>query len=170
MFFKFFLFLLVIFISIKANSKEIYQTPNYFLQEIFLGNVPKQKVIWLDKSQKEQIKKGINQKYLVTRIKYWKKKEKIIFILEDIGKSKPITTAFILENNVLEKVKILIYRESYGWEVKYPFFTDQFKEVFLQSNGKLSKRINNISGATLSSNALIRMAKLALYLTKFIDE
>ena len=64
----------------------------------------------------------------------------------------------------LVDVRVLIYRESRGWEVKYPAFTDQFRGARLTSDGKLDQSIDGISGATLSVHALTRLARLALLL------
>ena len=63
-------------------------------------------------------------------------------------------------------MKVLIYRESHGWEVKHEFFTDQFKDIGLKSNNKLDGYIDNISGATMSVDALRNLGRLALYLTQ----
>jgi len=64
----------------------------------------------------------------------------------------------------VEQVKLLIYRETIGAEVRRTSFTNQFKGATLGSNGKLSRRINNIAGATLSVRALTELGRVALYL------
>jgi Na+-transporting NADH:ubiquinone oxidoreductase subunit NqrC len=48
--------------------------------------------------------------------------------------------------------------------VRYPFFTDQFNGLQLDENNRLQRKIDGISGATLSVNALTRLARLALHL------
>jgi len=70
----------------------------------------------------------------------------------------------VIQDGVLERIKVLIFRESRGWEVRYPFFTDQFKGAALNHDGALNKSIDGISGATLSVRALKKIATLALYL------
>ena len=64
----------------------------------------------------------------------------------------------------IERLRVLAFRESRGWEVRYPFFTDQFKGVGLTDGHALDKAIDGISGATLSVRALEKLARLALYL------
>ena len=59
---------------------------------------------------------------------------------------------------------MLVYRESRGDEVRYPRFTGQFTGAGLNSRQELDRGIDVISGATLSVNALTRLARLALYL------
>jgi Na+-transporting NADH:ubiquinone oxidoreductase subunit NqrC len=61
---------------------------------------------------------------------------------------------------------VLIFRESHGWEVRHDFFTDQFKGLTLDGDSNLSARIDGISGATLSVNALRNLARFALYLDR----
>jgi hypothetical protein len=57
-----------------------------------------------------------------------------------------------------------VFRESRGWEVKYPFFTDQFARIGLTGEGELDRQIDGITGATLSVQAMKRMARVALRL------
>ena len=86
------------------------------------------------------------------------------WILEEIGKDKPITVGLVVNNNTLERIRVLIFRESRGWEVRYPFFTDQFRGAGLADEHRLDRHIDGISGATLSVRALEKLARLALYL------
>jgi uncharacterized protein with FMN-binding domain len=97
-------------------------------------------------------------------LRYWHQGSRTAWILEEIGKVKPITTGFVVEDGKISQVQVLIYRESHGWEVKHPFFTDQFIGAQLAENLKLDRRIDSIAGATLSVNALRKMGQLALYL------
>ena len=63
-----------------------------------------------------------------------------------------------------ERMKVLIYRESHGWEVKHDFFTDQFNGLALEEDNGLDGYVDNISGATMSVDALRNLGKLALFL------
>ena len=62
------------------------------------------------------------------------------------------------------RLRVMTYRENRGGEVSTPAFTDQFDGVALAADGVLDANIDGISGATLSVQALTRMASLALYL------
>ena len=86
------------------------------------------------------------------------------WILKEIGKVELITAGFLVEDGRLEQLQVLIYRETHGWEVRYPFFTNQFKQAGRRDKGGLDKKIDGISGATLSVNALVRLSELALFL------
>ena len=67
-----------------------------------------------------------------------------------------------IENNQIVAVDVLVYRESRGGEVQQNFFTKQFQGLTLDKNDKLSKKIDGITGATLSVWALQKVARLAL--------
>ena len=56
-------------------------------------------------------------------------------------------------------------------KVKNKFFTRQFKGAKLESPPRydLSRRVNNISGATLSVNALRKLSRFALYLDQRVS-
>ncbi|MBI08395.1 MAG: FMN-binding protein [Rhodospirillaceae bacterium] len=156
---------IIFFFSTRAHAADdIYQSPTDFLEEAFSGKVPDPEVIWFDASIRKDIKKILGHKFPGIRVRFWPKENKTAWILEEIGKYKPITVGFLINEGSIEQVKVLVYRESHGWEVRYPFFTNQFKDLRLNSDQTLSHGVDGISGATLSVNALTRLARLALYL------
>lgn len=160
---------LILFLLTAQNSfaSEVLQEPQDFVKQSFAGTAPAPKTLMIaDDETKKQINKIMKRKYKLSKAKYWQQGERSVWILEEIGKYKPITTGFVINGSEIENVKVLIYRESHGWEVKYPFFTDQFKEAKLEEDRKLDKSIDGISGATLSVKAIKRLAALALYLDK----
>jgi hypothetical protein len=144
-------------------KEDIYLEPDLFIQESFQGT-PEQKALWLTKDTKAQIKEVIGRDYKGLRIRYWQLGGRTAWILEEIGKVKLITTGFLIEGDAMLQMRVLIYRESHGWEVRYPFFTDQFTGLQRDEGNKLNRKIDGISGATLSVNALTRLSKLALFL------
>lgn len=145
------------------GAETIYLEPSEFIAESFEGE-PEQKVLWLTKEVKVGIREILDHDYAGLRIRYWREGDRTAWILEEIGKVKPITTGFLIEDDVMLRMQVLVYRESHGWEVRYPFFTDQFKGLTLDEKRNLDKKIDGISGATLSVNALTRLARLALHL------
>jgi len=144
-------------------KEDIYLEPEAFIGQSFEG-APEAKVLWLTKETKAQIKDVFGRDYPGLRIRYWQRNDRTAWILEDIGKVKPITAGFVIEGGRMLRMRVLIYRESHGWEVRHPFFTDQFTGLELETDNQLSKTIDGISGATLSVNALTRLSKLALFL------
>ncbi len=146
-------------------KEDIYLEPEQFIAQSFDAE-PEAKVLWLTKDSKAKIKQVFGKDYPGLRIRYWQQGQRTAWILEEIGKVKPITTGFVVEGDSLQQMQVLIYRESHGWEVRYPFFTDQFKGLELNEKDRLNKKIDGISGATLSVNALTRLSRLALFLHK----
>ena len=69
-------------------------------------------------------------------------RSKNCLILERIGKVELITAGFIVENCRISSVHVLVYRETHGWEVKYPSFRDQFVGVNMIADYKLDKSID----------------------------
>jgi len=160
---KLFLFL-TFFISNVVVAQEVYQTPEDFLKETFQNTVPEPRLLWLTGERQKVAEQILGHKSTSLRIRYWKMGEKSAWILDEVGKDKPITTGVVINQDKIEQLKVLIFRESRGWEIKYPFFTDQFKETQLKADFNLNKTIDGISGATLSVKALQKVARLALYL------
>ncbi|MBL6935530.1 MAG: FMN-binding protein [Alphaproteobacteria bacterium] len=148
----------------------VYQEPEAFLAEVFSGDVPAPSLIWVKKDLKKQITRILGHPPPMIRIRYWRKGARSAWILDEIGKEEPITTGFAVNDGRIEKVKVLIFRESRGWEVRYPFFTAQFENATLTPENKLDRNIDGISGATLSVSAVTRLARLALYLDKLTSD
>ncbi|EEB78686.1 hypothetical protein GPB2148_1584 [marine gamma proteobacterium HTCC2148] len=69
----------------------------------------------------------------------------------------------------METVRILAFRESRGWEVKYPYFTEQFSGATADENNRLDRRIDGITGATLSVNAVQKVVRWAVYLDRGLE-
>ncbi|MDH3973095.1 MAG: FMN-binding protein [Deltaproteobacteria bacterium] len=151
-------------IALTAFAQETLQPQANFIKEAFDGATAQRKAMWITKDLRSGIKKILGRDLGVLRVRYWQKGERTAWILEEIGKEEPITTAVIINEGKIEQVKVLVYRESRGGEVQYPFFTNQFKGLFLDKRKELSHSIDGITGATLSVRALKKIAKLALYL------
>ena len=151
--------------------EEVYLEPEVFIANTFASE-PEIKTIWLKKDIKAGIKELTGLDYPGLRIRYWEVENKRAWILEAIGKVKLITTGFVTQDQNIEEMRVLIYRETHGYEVQYPFFRNQFKGLHFRSNNnyKLNKKIDGISGATLSVNALTKLAKIALYLDRSVTQ
>lgn len=146
-----------------------YQEPAEFIQEVFSGDAPKVSKIWIKKDLKVKIHEIMEHDLGVLRLKYWEKQGRTAWILEEIGKERPITAGIVVNNGKIERINVLIFRESRGWEIRYPFFTDQFSDVALKEDKQLDKHIDGISGATLSVKAMTKMARLALMLNHEVE-
>lgn len=125
--------------------------------------------LWLNAEIKEQIRQDFDYEILRMRLRYWRHNLSSAWILEEVGKEKPITFGIIIEDDKIVDVEILAYRESRGGEIQYPFFRQQFYGLGLQTENdspELSGSIDGITGATLSVRAMKKVAKVALFLHK----
>ena len=146
------------------SAQDAYQQPEVFIAEAFNGASPAPRTLWINNEMQAEIRPILGHDLRKLRLTYWVQDRRSAWILDEIGKEWPITTGIVINENKLESIKVLIYRESRGWEVKHGFFTDQFKGASLQEDLDLDRGIDNISGATLSVRALTKLARLALYL------
>lgn len=146
-----------------ALAAEVYLPPETFLAETFDGKAPKPEVLWITGETRAAVEKILGHAGAL-RVRYWARGARSAWILEEIGKTQPITTGIVVDNGTIARIVVLVYRESRGWEVRYPFFTDQFRGAKLVGDHELDRNIDGISGATLSVRALTRLARVALLL------
>lgn len=147
-----------------AMAEDVYLSQDAFLAQTFDGTPPKARLMWLTGELREQISDILGHPPRVARLRYWSDAQRSAWILEEIGKEHPITMGFVVEDGALRATRVLIYRESRGWEIRHDFFTRQFERLSLTRDHRLSGQIDNISGATLSVSAARRMARVALLL------
>lgn len=138
-----------------------------FLGEVF-GQPPTPETLWLAGEIRPAVRNILDHDYPAARLRYWRVGQRSAWVLEEIGKEMPITVGIAVDNDAVERVRVLVYRESRGWEVKSPAFTAQFAGARLTPKQGLDRRIDGISGATLSVRALGRLARLALLLHRHV--
>jgi hypothetical protein len=56
-------------------------------------------------------------------------------------------------DSTVRDVEVLVYRESYGSDVRYPSFMNQFTGATADTG---FRNINTINGATLSAQAMVK--------------
>lgn len=164
-----YLFVFTLGVSLQAQARGVYQQPDEFVAQAFGQHPPEARVFWLRDEAGDIVKHILGHPYRNRRLRYWMKDHRSVWVLEEIGKKQPITTGIIVDHGRIEKIKVLVFRESRGWEVRYPFFTDQFKHAGLVREQRLDKTIDGISGATLSVRAVKKLARMALYLHQQVD-
>lgn len=149
-----------------AVQAEDYLSSEEFLNQVFDNAPPQAKTFWVTGERKKITAKILQHPPSKLRQRYWQKGQRSAWIMDEIGKEKPITVGIVINGQQIEQVKVLSFRESRGWEVRYPFFVKQYKGLSLKGsvtgdNG-LSGSIDNITGATLSVRAVNKVARLAL--------
>ncbi len=159
---------LIFFFSTSVIAGGVYLEPDTFIAQAFDNNPPKAQVLWLNKPLKTEIETILQHRYNGFRVRYWRDDKRTAWILDEIGKDKPITTGLVINDGRIEKIRVLVFRESRGWEVRHDFFTRQFDQVELTQDDELSSSIDNISGATLSVRAITKQARVALLLHRAV--
>ncbi len=158
--------LVLLIAAFSVSARGVYQTKQDFLVEVFKNDIPKSSVIWLKGDVREKVTEILGHAYAGLRIRYWQQGPRSAWVLEEIGKEQPITFGLVINNNKIEQIKVLAFRESRGYEIRYPAFGQQFVGAQLNEL-ELDRNIDGISGATLSVWAMTAITRLALYLDNF---
>jgi hypothetical protein len=158
--------LITAFASAPAAARGVYQEPAEFVREAFGGKPPAPQVLWITDAIGNEVKAALGHPLSQRRMRYWRADDRSVWILDEIGKDEPITVGVTISQGRLDRVNVLVFRESRGDEVRYPAFTRQFTGAGLTPGGKLDRTIDGISGATLSVRALKGVAATALVLDR----
>ncbi len=161
---KHLLWITLLIMNVPAQGRGVYQTPAAFVAEAFAGQPPKPAVIWLTDETGKAVAGILQHRPNRLRVRYWARGAHSAWILEEIGKEKPITVGIVIDDGRIRYMKVLAFRESRGDEVRHAFFTRQFENATLRDDTRLDRPIDGISGATLSVRALTKLARVALYL------
>lgn len=145
----------------------VHKTLDTFLQENF-EHAPSNETLWLNEDIRSELSAVLERNYRGLRIRYWRLADRTVWIMNELGKERPITSAVAVENDKIIAVSILEYRESRGGEVQLPSFRKQFINAGLDKKGKLNQRIDGITGATLSVRSLNRSVIAALKLHRLV--
>ena len=156
--------LLTLSLPTLVYPASVYETQAQFLSRAFIDSPPEPNVLWLSGERKSAVRQLLGHDYSALRLRYWCQAGRSAWILDEIGKELPITVGIIIDDGYIRNLRVMTYRENRGGEVAIPAFTDQFINAELEENNKLDVTIDGISGATLSVQALTRLAGMALFL------
>ena len=148
-----------------AAAEGLYLTADEFRTQAFDGAVPTPQILWLTAPLKDAAAQILGHPFAQPRVRYWRHGDRTAWVLDEIGKTHPITIGVAVERGAVAAIRVLEFRESRGEEVRLPFFTDQFVGAGLRAGDgrELDRGIDGITGATLSVRAMRRVARLALF-------
>jgi len=148
-----------------AAIDSVHETQDAFLAETFGAAVPAPRFLELDGNAQSQLSAVLGHNYQQARLRYWKANGKTAWVIEDKGKEgyQLTTAAFVVRNGAIDIARVLIYRESHGEEVAENSFLDKFVGA-KPAGSQLDRKIDSISGATLSVLMMQRMARAAITL------
>lgn len=143
-------------------AETVYQSTADFLDE----NLPgcEKKALWLKADAKTEIEELLDRPFPGVRVRYCEAGGKTAWILDEIGKTEPITSGVVVNGGRLERLRVLVFRESRGGEVHREAFVRQYQQAALDEKYRLDRQVDGITGATMSVNAVNRQARLALLL------
>lgn len=148
----------------QLAAATIHETQAEFLARAFAATPPEPAIIWLSGERKATVRQLLGHDYPALRLRYWCQELRSAWVLDEVGKELPITVGIIIDAGHINSLHVLTYRENRGGEVATPSFTDQFNDAVLDADHGLDRKIDGITGATLSVQALTRLARMALYL------
>lgn len=158
----------VLLVSAFAQASEDaagrYMERDEFLAAAFPSGGPEQGTLWMSEALRGSVEAVLGHRFAMLRVRYWYDGDTTAWILDEIGKEEPITIGVTVAGGAVEMVRVLEFRESRGFEVRYPFFTDQFSGARLGGDRTIDKHIDGITGATLSVRAVNSVVKIALML------
>jgi hypothetical protein len=150
-----FLILLLFFVSIIA-AQQLTELAFVKIKELYS---PKDSIIayHLNFTEAElfPLEKKFHQRFVKYDFYVWeiKSRNRLIILDHVLGKVQPISYfVSFTENNSLDAVEVIKYRESHGFEIKDQRFLAQFTGN--DSLYKVGENIKNISGATISVNSI----------------
>jgi hypothetical protein len=120
----------------------VYQEPASFLEEYLPGC--RRQALWLDKDAKVQVEDVVGHPFPGVRVRYCEAAGKTAWILDEIGKTEPITSGVVVDQG--------------------------HEDAVLEADRSLDRPIDGITGATLSVWALNRQVRLALLLDAMVRE
>lgn len=161
-----FLFLLCLFSPFSQAEIGVWMTTENFLEQAFGDTAYSPQVAWITPELRSELEHVLDRDYPGVRTRYWSDGSRNVWILEQIGKERLITTGFVTQSGQIVDSYVLEYRESRGGEIRYPSFLQQFRGIALDERGKLDGHIDGITGATLSVRSMRQMAAAALILHK----
>lgn len=167
---KFITLIFLCLFSLSALAKGVYQKPSEFVAEAFDQAAPAPQLYNYNADDLKAISSIQANQVSSGRTRYWQQGNTTVWVLSRTGKTKPITAGFIVQNGKILRSKVLIFKESRGWEIRFKYFTQQFTDAVIDEAYKLDRHIDNISGATLSVRAMQKMARIALYLDQQVTD
>ena len=135
-----------------------------FLQQAFPDGAPKAQLVWFSDELRQQASDLLGHRPRSLRQRYWLAGRRSAWVIDEIGKERPITFGIVVNNGRISELRVIRFRESRGGEIRFPFYTSQFKAAGLDDRQRLDRRVDGISGATLSVRASKKAARLALLL------
>ena len=103
-----------------AHAREqVYMRADDFVASAFPLRSPQAQALWITQELRRELAEQFGWQPGL-RVRYWRQGTRTAWILDEIGKDKPITAGILIDSGSIEDVQVLVFRESRGWEIRYP--------------------------------------------------
>ncbi len=110
----------------------------------------------------------LGHKYPQPGARHWRADGRTLWVLEARGKMGPIVSGFVIRDGRIARGTVLSSREERGRDIRTRRFLAQFEGAALRPDLSLDRRVDGLTGATISSSAMRNMARLALHLDSLV--
>ena len=141
-----------------------------FIKQVFGTPTPRAQVIWMSGDTKKAVRAALGERPAFLRQRYWRDGQRTAWVIDQVGKERPITFGVVVNNGRIEQLRVLAFRESRGGEIRHAFYTDQYRYAGLDTDHRLDQTIDGITGATLSHRAAKKVSRLALILHQRVTD
>ena len=163
--------------NVAAASEPLY---SQFVEQVYLTEEAALKIVFPDSNQikkEEHIFTVQEKKKIESRLGWTLSVSSIVIhhgfkgsepqgyavVMNEMGKFKPITFMVkVSEQGKVERIEVLTYRETVGAEVRRQRFSRQFQGKSARDPMRINRDIINLTGATLSVQAMTAGVKKAL--------
>ncbi len=147
-------------LAVVAGGGELL--PDFFNDALGTNAVRHELV--LDEATNTEVLRIMGGNYPETRIAYWQVDASTAWILQGRGRTGVFTSGFVVSDGRIADCSVLEYHESYGKAIKSKRFLRQFQKAGLRDDRQLDRRIDGVTGATISVKSITNLARLALFL------
>ncbi|KGD66041.1 FMN-binding domain-containing protein [Alcanivorax nanhaiticus] len=157
--------MLAVSLQAQAYDETEYLKPEAFLAKVYGSHVPGISLMPLRGETRKKAEAALGHGYSGMRLRYWEQEGTTAWIIDEKSKDMPMTIGVgVSPAGEIAVIELLVYREPRGGEIHQAAFRQQYLGLSLTEDNGLSAEVDGITGATLSVDALNRVAAMALVL------
>lgn len=154
----------------RAYDVTEHLKPEAFLHKVYGDAVPGISLLPIRGDLRKQIEAVLGHRYNGMRLRYWQQAGTTAWIIDEKSKDQPMTIGIgVNPAGEIAVLELLVYREPRGGEVHQAGFRKQYLGMHLTHGHDLSGEVDGITGATLSVDAMNRVAAMALLLHQSVS-
>ena len=161
-------FLILLLAGLTLATVSSAEAPSERFAQTALGILPPSQKLALTPAMKDALRPAWGGRYSGRTETYREHAGVRIWVLRARGKHGWVRAGFAVENGRIIKTEVLFSKEQRGKVIQTSRFLRQFSGVGLKQGKKLDRHIDGYSGATISVNAMKKMALAVLILDSFI--